>query len=324
MSSSFRIRGGDRKEYGPASSEQVLEWIRTGRADRLTPTCTAESPVWRPLGSWPELAHALPPAPPHGRPTPAATLPESLPPAEELRNRPLAPHVLDAFAEGSKLVFRQPRAVIGSVVVTGGILLAAAAAGFVPYAILGVIPILGILAAQLWTGLSLLTLRAWRGHTAKVADVFAGFRSGFGRIVLAFISLFLLTGLCVLPAVALIVLGLDMGGRAQDLTPVAATSLVGGAFLFFILAVVPFAFWGFAPTLILERQLPTGEAFRLSRRITTRHPLRSLLFAAGCAILLLLGFLLGGIGLVVTAPWVLGARARMHDELFGTRHATAA
>ena len=34
--------------------------------------------------------------------------------------------------------------------------------------------------------------------------------------------------------------------------------------------------------------------------------------------------ILGGIGLVVTAPWVLGARARMHDELFGTRHATAA
>ncbi len=71
-------------------------------------------------------------------------------------------------------------------------------------------------------------------------------------------------------------------------------------------------------------RLPKPCATRLSRRITTRHPLRSLLFAAGCAILLLLGFLLGGIGLVVTAPWVLGARARMHDELFGTRHATAA
>ncbi len=177
------------------------------------------------------------------------------------------------------------------------------------------------MAGPLCGGLSFLGLRAWRGHTVRASELFAGFRSAFGPLVVAFLLLVLLTSAAVLPGLALLALGIETASKAQNLTPPAAALLGAGLLVTPVLALVPFAFWGFAPTLILERGDRVRDAFRLSRRITSLHPARSLLFAAGCAILLLAGFLLGGVGLLLTAPWVLGARARMHDHLFGPRHA---
>jgi hypothetical protein len=54
----YKIVGGDQREYGPITSDQVREWIAQGRANGLTLASFEGSP-WKPLSTFPEFADAL-------------------------------------------------------------------------------------------------------------------------------------------------------------------------------------------------------------------------------------------------------------------------
>ena len=60
----FTIIGGDGKEYGPVTTEQVRGWINTGRASLETKARAAGSEEWRRLGDYAEFGSAavVPPA----------------------------------------------------------------------------------------------------------------------------------------------------------------------------------------------------------------------------------------------------------------------
>jgi hypothetical protein len=64
----YKIVGGDQREYGPVTSDQVREWIASGRANGQT-LAAFEGAPWKPLSTFPEFADALrtatpPPMPP--------------------------------------------------------------------------------------------------------------------------------------------------------------------------------------------------------------------------------------------------------------------
>ena len=68
----YKIVGGDQREYGPITSDQVREWIAQGRANGQTMASFEGSP-WKPLSTFPEFADALrvavpPPMPQTGAP----------------------------------------------------------------------------------------------------------------------------------------------------------------------------------------------------------------------------------------------------------------
>ncbi|MGE3312465.1 MAG: hypothetical protein AB7O66_21060 [Limisphaerales bacterium] len=320
----YRIRGGDRREYGPVDAAQILEWIRSGRADRDTPIRDEQSTAWQRLEARPEFARSLPPPHPRGLRLQGFSFPESLPFASELRSRPLKVHVLDAFASGAALVFRQPRAVAGAFAIAFVIVAGLLALGFIPKAALAALPLAVCAGATLLAGLALLAVRAWRGHPVRVRDAFAGFRSRLLPLLLTTWVLLAWVAGAVVPGLVLIGLGISEGDTAQDLTPKAAGLLFSGAALIPVLGLLPLTCWGFAPTLVIERGIGPLEALRLSRQITLRHPIRNYLFTAASAVLVILGLLLGGVGLLLTGPWVLGARACLHDTLFGPSHAPPA
>ena len=54
----YKIVGGDQREYGPVTSDQVREWISTGRANAQT-LASFEGAPWKPLSTFPEFADAL-------------------------------------------------------------------------------------------------------------------------------------------------------------------------------------------------------------------------------------------------------------------------
>lgn len=53
---SYYMQGGDGREYGPISDEQLKRWQREGRADATTQIRPEHELNWRPLGTMPELA----------------------------------------------------------------------------------------------------------------------------------------------------------------------------------------------------------------------------------------------------------------------------
>lgn len=63
VGSMFTIIGGDGKEYGPVTTEQVRNWIATGRANLDTKAKAVGSEEWRRLGDYAEFGGAggLPP-----------------------------------------------------------------------------------------------------------------------------------------------------------------------------------------------------------------------------------------------------------------------
>jgi hypothetical protein len=60
----YRIIGTDGKTYGPASLEQLRQWIAQGRADRRTPVVVDGAADWTFLGLLPELAKEFSGPPP--------------------------------------------------------------------------------------------------------------------------------------------------------------------------------------------------------------------------------------------------------------------
>ena len=67
----YKIIGADGKIYGPASAEQLRQWLAEGRANAQTQTLAEGAPEWKLLGTLPEFAgHFAPPNPPVIKPLP--------------------------------------------------------------------------------------------------------------------------------------------------------------------------------------------------------------------------------------------------------------
>jgi hypothetical protein len=68
----YQMIGGDGKEYGPISPEQLQQWIKEGRANAQTQLRAEGTTEWKALGDFPEFAAAAtnpPPLPAAARPS---------------------------------------------------------------------------------------------------------------------------------------------------------------------------------------------------------------------------------------------------------------
>ena len=54
----YRIQGGDQKEYGPITADQVRQWIADKRLNRFS-LCAGTDGIWKPLGQFLEFNDAL-------------------------------------------------------------------------------------------------------------------------------------------------------------------------------------------------------------------------------------------------------------------------
>lgn len=59
----YRIIGADDKEYGPVSAEQIRQWVREGRLNRLTRVKPENASEWKVIGALPEFNDLFPPLP---------------------------------------------------------------------------------------------------------------------------------------------------------------------------------------------------------------------------------------------------------------------
>jgi hypothetical protein len=67
----YRIIGGDGKEYGPISADQMRQWLAEGRVNAQTRILVEGATEWKTLGELPEFG-AAPPTPPLTPPLGAA------------------------------------------------------------------------------------------------------------------------------------------------------------------------------------------------------------------------------------------------------------
>lgn len=94
MASEYKIIGGDGREYGPVTLEEIRQWCEDGRVASGTPVWRSDEQRWQPAGGWDELKWDLPTfspapvAPPPLSPQNSATAAPSAVPASATDTAP--------------------------------------------------------------------------------------------------------------------------------------------------------------------------------------------------------------------------------------------
>jgi hypothetical protein len=229
----FKMIGGDGREYGPVTVDQLREWILDHRANDQTMVLPEGGRDWQPLGALPEFAavlaeaarlHAVPPPPP---PVvgPAPATPSSLASEEAAAtaSTPAAPvewreagatltgwaggelRVLDCLGRAWHLWQRHLLLITGASALAWGI-------QTLPQLLPQVFGCVGLLASlavsgAVYGGLSVLILGLVRGEPARPSELFACFDGRFPACLLVFVITGILEeiglALCILPGVFL-------------------------------------------------------------------------------------------------------------------------
>jgi GYF domain 2 len=228
----YKIIGGDQREYGPVSADDVRRWIAEGRLNGRSLVQAQGSSEWKPLSAFAEFGDALggqmsaPPPPLSG--APPADLEEW---KLEILARPAEVRIGDCLNRAWALMTSNFRLLLGACAVIWGI-------GFCQF-----IPVVGLLykvfAGVLYGGLFLIFLKRIRGENTVVNEVFSGFHLDVVQLVLAgFVSYILMmvgtVCFCILPGIYLAVA------------------------------------WAFSVPLVADKRLEFWPAMELSRKVTNK------------------------------------------------------
>ena len=232
----YKIIGGDHKEYGPVSADEIRRWIAEGRLNTQSWARLETSNDWKSLASYPEFAEAL------GAKVPTSAVAPPLPTA------PAAPEVFarQVLAGSGEIDIGDCLSGAFSLLKSNfGLLYAGAfivsilefGASLIPLGI-GMI-FFFLVKGVLYGGFYLLVLKRIRGEPASVGDVFAGFSTNPVQLILTGVVTGILIWIgksccCVLPGLYLYVA------------------------------------WIFAIPLVIDRRLEFWSAIELSRKVVTR------------------------------------------------------
>ncbi len=195
----FTIIGGDGKEYGPVSAEQVRAWLASGRANLSTKAKYAGTEEWHTLGEYTEFTSSAATTPP---PVAAGDIdPKTY--AADLIARAAPLDIFDCIGRGWELLKSNFGSLVGATLV---VMIVACVANAIPF--------LGYLAALLLGGvfnggLYYFYIKKVRGQPVELGDAFSGFTLALGPLILTglLVSLLTMAGLIclILPGIYLAV-----------------------------------------------------------------------------------------------------------------------
>jgi hypothetical protein len=282
----YWIVGGDGREYGPITLEQLEGWIAEGRVDSRSRIRAEGSTEWLAAAAFPELARVLG-TPAAGAPPPPPPLPgaafggegEASAIAGEILSRPVDLRIESCFSRGWQLLQANFGLLVGAAAI---VVLLEVAIAAVPIA--GG-PALLILGGVLNGGLAWMFLGVKRGLPMNLGDCFAGFRIAFVPLMLGGLVSSLLTSvgiaLCILPGIYLAVS------------------------------------WVFTLLLVADKRLDFWPAMELSRKVVGRIWWPMFGFSILSGLLCFAGILACVVGLFVAVPLVLAAFVYAYDDIFG-------
>ena len=206
----YTIIGGDGKQYGPISGDDLRKWISEGRLNAQSLAKADSDAEFRTLATFPELTDAF--APQAAEPD----APPSLANSANWLERDYDLDIGDCMSHGWKLFKENMGTLFGAFIVF--ILIGAVGIGIinavlmflVPKAILAS-PVLrqffnvalqagvALVVAPFFGGLYYIFIQRMRGHPATVGDVFIGFQKMFSQLFLGNFVVSFFVGLCLIP-----------------------------------------------------------------------------------------------------------------------------
>lgn len=171
----YNIMGGDGRQYGPISGEELRKWFAQGRLNGKSLTQAEGAAEWLPLESFAEFADVFRPAS-AGLPPMIPTSPEEY--SKQILAREPDLRMSECIKAGFSFFTGQPGFVIGTVLIA-----------CLLNVIMSVLPVVGgilhlILSGVVTGGLYLTCIRRMRGEKVSVGNVFDGFKLCFVQLML--------------------------------------------------------------------------------------------------------------------------------------------
>jgi hypothetical protein len=338
----YTIIGGDGKEYGPVSGEDLRKWMAEGRLNAQTLAKAESDAEFRPLSAFPEFADAF---------APQAPMPSAPPVFSTAASLGEGDYELDiggCISRGWNLLKEN----FGTLFVA---CLIAFALQFAFMFALGLITapvsksllqtpvafqlgfkylstaVASLVVGPLFGGLYFVYLKTIRQQETGVGDVFAGFQRAFSQLFLGSLVVSLLIGLCMLPfnlvwqvKASSLLEQLQQGQHmapadAQRIFPELAHAFVG-ALPVLLICLIPVTYltvsWGFTLPLVIDRELKFWPAMKTSFKMVNKHwwQVFGLMILVG--LISIAGVLGCCIGVLFTAPIGIAATMYAYETIF--------
>jgi hypothetical protein len=293
----YTIIGGDGKEYGPVSGEDLCKWIAEGRLNAQSLAKAESDAEFRPLSMFPELADVF-------VPPPSAAL--GAPPVFSSAGLAEGDYELDignCLSRGWELVkanFWPTVGVTALVVIiigainqlVGLVMRPAMNSMIVQHQVTAgaifVVVMASVASAPIYTiftaGLMKYFLKLIRGEEAQIGDAFSGFGPSIGQLILlSLVQMILVLLGCVL-------------------------CLIPGIYLSVA--------WYFAMPLIIDRRMNFWDAMELSRKMVNKHWFIVFAFLVVYGLLVIAGVIACCVGIFVTMPIGFAALMYAYETIF--------
>jgi uncharacterized membrane protein len=309
----YTIIGGDGKEYGPVSGEDLRKWIAEGRLSAQSLAKAESDAAFRPLSAFPELADAF---------APQAPMPGAPPVFSTAANLGEGDYELDiggCLTCGWNLLKNNFGLLFVAVLIYN--LIEGVVAGF------GMIPFIGplfslanlVVVGPLMGGLIYIFLQTIRSQPASVGEVFIGFRKSFAQLFLGYLIPALLAGVWLIPAgiVAVICILPTITSHVAAHPSAGAVAIIVVAFLICLMAVFYLSTnWIFTLPLIMDKQMDFWPAMQTSWKMVNKHWWQVFGLIVLMGLLNIAGLLACCVGIFFTIPIGLGAWMYAYETIF--------
>ena len=334
----YIIIGGDGKEYGPVTTDDLRQWIAEGRLNAQSQAKAESDAEFRPLEKYPDFAGLF---------APATIAP--LKTSAEFHERDFELDLLGCISGGWEQVKEHFGILVLSFLILVGVeiafigLLNLIAMPFTsrllsaPVVVrLGVnflnSAVASLVMGPMLGGLYFVYLKVIRQQPVTVGEVFAGFQKAFGQLFLGTLVVSLILGMCMLPFnyVWQVKAGplLEQMQHLKNSSPTevqnifpqllsAATSSLPLLFLCLIPMTYLTVCWQFTLPLIMDKQMDFGTAMKTSWTMVNKHWWQVFGLTILIGLVSLVGVIACCVGALVTIPIGMAALMIAYETIFG-------
>jgi uncharacterized membrane protein len=319
----YTIIGGDGKQYGPITGDDLRKWISEGRLNAQSLAKADSDAEFRTLATFPELADVF---------APQAAMPDAPP----------------SLAGSADWLERDYELDIGACISKGWVLTKNNfGTVFVPIlvyflieftvGVVGRVPLIGplfsianlFISGPLMAGMLYIFIRTIRGQSGELGLLFEGFRRNYLQLFLGYFVPALFYLACMIPFLVVYLLKvLPVLNQMQHSSPAdiqAAIPQIKAAFFsslpVFIVVLIPVIYlsinWQFTLPLIIDKQMDFWPAMKASWKRVHKHwwPVFGLVVVIG--LLNIAGLFACCVGLIFTVPVGFAALMYAYETIFG-------
>jgi uncharacterized membrane protein len=319
----YTIIGGDGKQYGPITGDDLRKWISEGRLNAQSLAKADSDAEFRTLATFPELADVF---------APQAAMPDappSLAGSVDWLERDYELDIGACISKGWVLTKNNFGTVFVPILIYFLIEFAVGVIGRVP--LIG--PLFSIanlfISGPLMAGMLYIFIRTIRGQSGELGLLFEGFRRNYLQLFLGYLVPALFYLACMIPFLVVYLLKvLPVLNQIQHSSPAdiqAAMPQIKAAFFgslpVFIVVLIPVIYlsinWQFTLPLIIDKQMDFWPAMKASWKRVHKHwwPVFGLVVVIG--LLNIAGLFACCVGLIFTVPVGFAALMYAYETIFG-------